>query len=141
MKVRVLAFGSFDVLHPGHIAYLSRAASLGSELVVVVARDSSIRMFKGRKPLLGQRDRLFMVKALGMVDRAVLGNRLSSKDGMYAIVKRLKPDVIAIGYDQADARGLEKGLRARGIKARVVVIRGYKAGKYKSSRIKRAMRL
>ncbi|MDE1851521.1 MAG: FAD synthase [Candidatus Micrarchaeota archaeon] len=139
MKRRVLAFGSFDLLHPGHISYLANARRLGTELIVVVARDSSIRMFKGRRPLFGEGDRLRAIGSLRVVDRAILGNRLSSKDGMYDIVRKLKPDVIAVGYDQTDASGLRKGLAKRGIKAKVVVIPGYKTGRYKSSKIKRMM--
>ncbi|MCL5008495.1 MAG: adenylyltransferase/cytidyltransferase family protein, partial [Candidatus Marsarchaeota archaeon] len=68
---RVMAFGSFDILHPGHIAYLNKARGLGDSLVVVVARDSSIRKIKHREPFFAENDRLRIISSLGMVDKAV----------------------------------------------------------------------
>ncbi|MDE1822742.1 MAG: FAD synthase [Candidatus Micrarchaeota archaeon] len=141
MKRRVVAFGSFDVLHPGHIKYLQGARALGTELVVVVARDSSILMFKKKRPLFNERDRLAMVSSLGLVDKAVLGNRIATKAGIYGILSRLKPDVIAIGYDQADVKELKSRLKDMGIKARVAAIKGYRTKRYKSSRIKQKLGL
>jgi len=46
----IVAFGTFDVLHTGHVHYLERAEALGGRLVVVIARDESVRMFKGTSP-------------------------------------------------------------------------------------------
>lgn len=141
MGKRVLAFGSFDVIHPGHIKYLQAAKALGSELVVIVARDDSIRMFKKKAPFFNEKDRLAMVGSLWMVDKAMLGNKITTKAGIYRIIARLKPDVIAIGYDQVDTKELKSELRKMGIGAEVSVIKGYKTRKYKSSKIKRKMAL
>ena len=109
--VRVMATGVFDLLHPGHVHYLTEARRLGDELVVVVARDSTARRFK-HEPILREEDRRQMVAALKPVDEARLGNEGS----IYEILTEVRPDVIALGYDQAhdEARILEE-CRARGL--------------------------
>ena len=110
--VRVMATGVFDLLHPGHIHYLTEAKKLGDELVVVVARDSTAERFKHR-PIVPQAQRLEMVAALKPVDRAVLGNEGS----IYDILTEIRPDVIALGYDQVhnEAKVLEE-CRSRGLR-------------------------
>lgn len=90
----VLTGGVFDVIHIGHVLALSEAAKLGNVLVVVVARDEFIRR-KGRKPLHNQKYRAAMVGALKMVDLAIPGAK-----EMGETLRRVKPDIIAYGYDQ-----------------------------------------
>jgi FAD synthetase len=141
MKKTVLAFGSFDLLHPGHLDYLSKARKLGDTLVVIVGRDDSIRRFKGRDPLFKEKDRVSMVGSLRMVERAVLGNRISDKNGIYRILKRLRPDVIALGYDQrVDMAELKRRLRRYGLRSRIVRIKaGRRFASYKSSRLRKLL--
>ena len=141
MKKTVLAFGSFDLLHPGHLDYLSKARKLGDTLVVIVGRDDSIRRFKGRDPLFKEKDRVAMVGSLRMVDRAVLGNRISDKNGIYRILKRLRPDVIALGYDQRiDMAELKRRLRLYGLRSRIVGIKvDRRFEDYKSSRLRKIL--
>ena len=137
----VLAFGSFDIVHPGHLSYLESARKLGSRLIVIVARDSSIRMLKHRDPVFSERERVRLIGALKPVDLAVLGNRIKGKEGIYRILKRFRPDVIALGYDQqVDVDGLKGKLKEYGIDARVVRI-GLKGGEenHKSSRLARLL--
>ena len=69
----VAATGTFDLLHPGHVLYLERSKALGDELVVIVARDLNVR--HKPKPIVPEDQRLRMVQALKVVDRAVLGAR------------------------------------------------------------------
>lgn len=115
--VRVMATGVFDLLHPGHIHYLSEAKKLGDELVVVVARDSTAERLKHR-PIVREHERLEMVQALKPVDRAVLGN----EGNIYDILSDLKPDVIALGYDQAhDEARIAEECRRRGLGGTKVV--------------------
>jgi FAD synthetase len=139
MAKTVMAFGSFDVLHPGHILYLEKARKLGKRLIVVVARDSSIAMFKKKGPVFDEKERMKIVSSLRMVDNAVLGNKLSGPEGRLRILRKYRPDVIALGYDQRiNAAEIEKWLQKNGIKAKVVRIRGAaKRERYKSSLIKR----
>ncbi len=119
-----MAFGTFDLLHPGHIDYLRKARRHGSRLVVVVARDESVARFKGRIPVLDERERLLMVSSLRLVDRAMLGNRLAGREDMFKVIAKVRPQVIALGYDQTvDLVGLKKWLSKNRIGASVVRIR------------------
>ena len=113
--VRVLATGTFDLLHPGHIFYLSKARKLGDELYVIVARESMIR--HKPKPVIPDEQRVKMVDSLAIVDKAVLG----SESDMFEPIREIKPDIIALGFDQTfDIQQLEKELMERGLTARVV---------------------
>lgn len=113
---RVMASGVFDILHTGHVHYLSEAKKLGDELVVVVATDSTVRKNK-HEPITPEKMRLELVRSLKPVDRAVLGR----ENDMYGVVAEIKPDIIALGYDQAfDPRMLEDELAKRGMNIRVV---------------------
>ena len=114
--VRVMASGVFDLLHSGHLHFLEEARKLGDELVVVVATDKTVRE-KKHEPITNEEMRLKMVAALRPVDLAVLG-----KEGdMFEIVAELKPDIIALGFDQLHDINQIKGLLAeKGINAKVV---------------------
>lgn len=113
---RVMASGVFDILHTGHVHYLSEAKSLGDELIVVVATDNTVRRRK-HQPITPEKMRLELVNSLKPVDQAVLG-----RDGdMYKVVEELRPDIIAIGYDQTfDEKVLEDELKKRGLNVKVV---------------------
>ncbi|MEM3556264.1 MAG: adenylyltransferase/cytidyltransferase family protein [Candidatus Micrarchaeia archaeon] len=128
---KVLAFGCFDILHMGHYTYLKNARKLGDKLIVVVARDSTIRKFKKREPVLDEESRRKLVESLKFVDSAVLG----SKEDKYKIIKKIKPSVIALGYDQKeDERFLKKKLMEMKVNARVVRIKkSFNPKQHKSS--------
>jgi FAD synthetase len=136
-----MAFGSFDILHPGHVDYLGRAKRLGDYLIVVVARSDSIKRIKGRAPFFDDRERLRMVGSLGVVDRAILGNPMRNPDDKYAIIREYRPDIVVFGYDQrVDVAEVRDWLRRKGIGARVVKLRhGLRPRRYKSSRIRGAL--
>ncbi len=118
--VRVLATGTFDILHPGHLLYLSEAKALGNELYVIVARDSMIK--HKPKPIVAEGQRLAMVQALRIVDKAMLG----SETDMFEPLRKIKPDIIALGENQFfKEKELEAQLKAHGIAARVVRIQSF----------------
>ena len=127
----VMAFGTFDLLHLGHLRYLGAAKKFGDRLVVVVARDATVRRLKGGRPFFSERERLEFVKALRVVDEAVLGGR----GDRFQIIRRMRPAVVVLGYDQEeDAAGLEKWLAEGGLRTRVVRLKAaYKPRKHKSS--------
>ncbi len=90
----VMAQGTFDILHPGHIHYLEEAAEHGDRLVVVVARDSRVQ---DKKDLhFNEQERQRMLSALEVVDNAVLG----SEGDIYSTVAKVDPDTIVLGHDQ-----------------------------------------
>jgi cytidyltransferase-like protein len=95
LKVVMLG-GAFEIIHPGHIHALSEAKSLGNTLVVVVATDESVERNKGRPPATNQTLRVALVSSLRQVDLAVPGN----KGSIYDILLRIRPDIVALGYDQ-----------------------------------------
>ena len=129
-----MAFGSFDVIHPGHLFYLKKAKALGKRLVVVVARDSSIEKIKKIKPKYSERERLEHIRALPYVDKVVLGNE--GEDHL-KIIEDIKPGIIALGYDQrASVEGLKEDLKKRGLDVDVFRIGPYKEHRYKSSKLK-----
>jgi len=126
--VRVLATGTFDLLHPGHLLYLSEARALGDELYVIVARDSMIK--HKPKPIVPEEQRLAMVQALRIVDKAMLG---SEKD-IFEPLRLIKPDIIALGKNQFfNEKELEAKLVAHGIKAKVMRVQAFQKGELTSS--------
>ena len=132
-----MAFGSFDILHPGHIHYLEHASRYG-RLIVVVARDESIRMLKGRKPLFDEKSRLALVGALKPVNKAVLGNRIKNPAGIYRILSKYRPDFIVLGYDQEiDVLKLVSALEKYKIGAEIKRERPFRSDVFKSSRLRK----
>jgi len=116
--VRVMATGVFDLLHPGHLHFLTEARKLGDELVVVVARDQTARRLK-HEPYVPEHVRREMVEALKPVDRAVLG---SSTD-IYQTVVDLQPSIIALGYNQVwNEHEVASECARRGVPVRVARI-------------------
>ncbi|PNX47026.1 MAG: FAD synthase [Thermoplasmata archaeon M9B1D] len=122
--VKVMATGAFDLLHLGHIYYLKEAKKLGDKLAVVVATDSTVRRLK-HEPVNHEEVRLNLIKELKIVDEAYLGH----EDDMYEIVKEIKPDIIALGFDQLhNEKNIKTELKKRKIKAKVVRLNEFKGG-------------
>jgi FAD synthetase len=107
-KKVVLASGVFDLLHLGHVKFLEGAKKAGgknAKLVVIVARDSTVEKTKGRKPIMSEDQRRTLVESLKVVDEAVLGYE---NFDIGEVIENVKPDVIALGYDQEE---MEKEVR------------------------------
>ncbi|DAC62519.1 TPA: FAD synthase [Candidatus Thalassarchaeaceae archaeon] len=110
--VRVMAVGVFDLLHAGHLHYVEQAKSLGDELIVVVAHDDTVRKQK-HEPVTNQELRRRMVEGLKPVDKAIVGNPPS--EPIFDILNIVKPDIIALGYDQKHSRdSIKSGLDNNG---------------------------
>ena len=92
----VLAGGVFDIIHPGHIHTLKAAKALGDILVVAIATDKTAQKMKKRIPLHNQELRRELVDCLSMVDVAIIGH----ENDIFETVKLVKPEIIALGYDQ-----------------------------------------
>jgi len=92
----VLAGGVFDIIHPGHIHTLTAAKALGDVLVVAIATDKTAQKMKKMQPLHDQELRCELVNSLSMVDEAIIGH----EENIFETVKEIKPDIIALGYDQ-----------------------------------------
>jgi len=120
-RKRVLCFGTFDILHYGHVKYLQEAKKLGSdnsELIVVISRDSSVESMKGKKPIFSEEHRRALIASIKSVDKAILGTEGGDK---LKILEELRPDIVAIGYDQWPAiTWLEEELKERNIECEIV---------------------
>ena len=107
---RVVAQGTFDLIHPGHVHYLEDAADMGDELHVIVARRANVT--HKEPPVLPDRQRRDVVAALDVVDEARIGH----PEDIFAPIEELNPDVIALGYDQHhDEAAIEAELADRGV--------------------------
>ncbi|PIR88146.1 MAG: FAD synthase [Candidatus Harrisonbacteria bacterium CG10_big_fil_rev_8_21_14_0_10_45_28] len=98
---KILAFGSFDKLHDGHRQFLTRAKALGTYLVVAVAPDAVIQSLKNHLPQNSASQRIQTLKDSHLVDEVVLSD-INSRS--WNILKRVKPNIIALGFDQDDLR-------------------------------------
>ncbi len=131
---KVLAFGSFDLVHEGHKYFLKEAKKLGDKLIVVVARDDTIRAFKKVDPMYPEEERIEHVRELEIADEI----RLGYKGDKWKVISLVDPDVIALGYDQDSyTAGLEEGLKKIGLGCKIVRLKSYKPEKYKSSLLKK----
>ncbi|MGL4670073.1 MAG: adenylyltransferase/cytidyltransferase family protein [Methanobacteriaceae archaeon] len=129
---KVMATGTFDLIHSGHGLFLEEAKKLGgngAKLVVVVARDSTV-IKKKRVPIVGEKQRLETIKFLKPVDEAYLGH----KTDMFKIVGEINPDIIAIGKDQKfDISKLQEELKKRNFDCEVIRVAEYQTGDLDSS--------
>ncbi len=129
----VMCFGSFDLLHPGHIFFLKKAKSLGDKLFVVIAKDSTIKEVKGKEPKYHERDRVEHIRDLKIADKVVLGYEADK----YEIIEELNPEIIVLGYDQEGfANTLKEEMEKRKMNPEIVRIGPYRDDIYKSSKLK-----
>jgi len=127
---RVVATGTFDLLHPGHIYYLEESRKLGDELFVIVARDSNVK--HKPRPIIPEEHRLKMVAALKSVDHAILGD----KEDMFRPIEEIRPAIITIGFNQMFREdALKQQLMARNLSAEIVRIGKLADGELCSSRL------
>lgn len=127
---RVVATGTFDILHPGHLFYLEESRKRGDELFVIVARDANVK--HKPRPVIPEDQRLAMVAALKPVDHALLGD----KTDMFLPIERIRPDVITIGFNQMfSEETLSRQLAERGLAPQIVRIGKFPGSDLCSSRI------
>jgi cytidyltransferase-like protein len=145
--MKILTFGTFDGVHEGHREMLRHAKTFGDYLLVAVAPDSVVLEMKGAMPQHSSSKRIEMLKSEHLADEVVLADNESSS---WKILKKYKPDIIALGYDQLELRAsleefLEKtytevetgeGWQTNPKKPKIVMLSPYKPDKYKSSLMK-----
>jgi len=136
---KIATFGVFDIVHFGHVRFLERCKGLvnNSELIVVLSRDSTVLREKGKKPLMSEEERRYIIQSLKPVDKAILGYEGTDK---LRIVEDIKPDIIVLGYNQSfNEKKLEKEIKNRGVKIQVMRLKKY--GNINSTSIKKKMKL
>lgn len=92
----VFTNGCFDILHQGHIVYLSKTADYGNRLIIGLNTDDSVRRIKGKsRPIVSEQERALLLASLGFVDMVVFFR----EDTPYELIKALQPDVLTKGAD------------------------------------------
>ncbi len=98
-KQVVFTNGCFDILHPGHVRYLTAARNLGNFLMVAVNSDRSVQAIKGQKrPILDENSRAEILAALQSVDLVLIFD----EDNPLRLIQRLLPDILVKGGDWAE---------------------------------------
>ncbi|MBI4148168.1 adenylyltransferase/cytidyltransferase family protein [Candidatus Woesearchaeota archaeon] len=131
---KVMVFGTFDVLHPGHLFLFEQAKQHGHFLIVIVAHDKTAHKVKGHKTTFNEQKRLNAVLSVPVVDFATLGHL----DDVYKVLEEYCPDVVCLGYDQqAFTDRLVTELKKRRLQSRIIRLPAYKPEKFKSSLLKK----
>ena len=140
---KVLVFGVFDGIHDGHRAFFAGAKKHGNHLIVAVAQDHIVEYLKGHLPQRNLARRIDDLRKESAVDEVALGD---AELGTYEVVKKCKPHVVALGYDQ---QALKEDLKSRlkkfdpfdklraGWRPKIVVMKAHEPHKYKSSILNR----
>ncbi|MBI2436130.1 MAG: FAD synthase [Candidatus Magasanikbacteria bacterium] len=133
---KVMVFGTFDIVHCGHLHMFTKAREYGDTLVVVVGRDKNVERIKGVEPFHNEGERLHFISHIDLVDKAVLGD----KEDVYRVIREEKPDVIALGYDQKEyIDNLAREITKAGLTIEIVRLSEYQEHRFKSRILKKYM--
>lgn len=129
---RVMGFGTFDAVHPGHLFYLNELKKLGDELTIVIARDKSVTRIKGQKPHFSEDERKAAIEKTGLADKVILGH----DENFMKVLHDHEPGVLGFGYDQ---RVDISGLKSKFPHIEMIRLEAHEPHRYKSSLIKSAL--
>lgn len=129
----VMLFGTFDIVHQGHLDFFQQARKHGNYVIAVVARDVRAEEIKKKKLVHNEKERKKFLEAIRYLDKVVLGD----KKDVYAMVKKMKPNTIVLGYDQYQfTEQLKEKIQEFGLKTKVVRAKAYKQENFKTSHIR-----
>ncbi|HWO07698.1 MAG TPA: adenylyltransferase/cytidyltransferase family protein [Candidatus Paceibacterota bacterium] len=133
---KIMVFGTFDMIHMGHEDFFRQARSLADDpyLIVSVARDAAATRHRSAAPQRSEDERLALVAAHPLVDKAVLGD----EEGFIQHIVREAPEIIALGYDQKGeyVEALPHALAHAGLTPLVVRLKAFKPETFKTSRLR-----
>jgi len=130
----VLIFGTFDILHIGHINLFKQAIKHGDNLIVVIARDKRVKQIKGSTPVHSELERKEILEHINIIDKIYLGD----PNDVYKPIKDISPDIIALGYDQQIFTDkLEEKIKEFKLNTKIIRLKPYKNSEYKSGIIKK----
>lgn len=127
-KRTVMGFGTFDGIHEGHLNFFKQLKTLGDFLMIVVARDKSVKRIKKKPAHFDENQRYNALKKIADIDQVILGN----ENDFYQVITNHQPDIIGLGYDQ---KANIKEIQKRFPSIRMVRLKAFKPEKYKSSLI------
>lgn len=128
---KIMVFGTFDGLHPGHIFVVNEAQKRG-QVTVIVARDDSVQVIKGRLPVIREKERVRALKKQFPAAAVLLGDQ---KDFLRP-VQELRPDLILLGYDQS----LPPRIRETDLQCPIERLPSFHPDRYKSSLLSKGKR-
>lgn len=127
-----MIFGTFDILHKGHISFLEQARKLGDTLIVIVGRDNNVIRIKGKRPIDSEAERIEKIKKLNIADEVMIGEN----DNFFKQIEEENPDIIAIGYDQKTF-GLNEWIINNNKQIKIIVLKPFKENIYKSKLLRK----
>jgi len=129
----IMIFGTFDIVHPGHIAMFKQAKEYADKLIVVVSRDENLKKNRNMIPFYNENERVEYLKNIKTVDKVVLGY----VGDPYRIINEIKPDIIGLGYDQKIyVDKLADAITDFGLNIKIVRFTPYQDDRLKSSRLR-----
>ena len=132
---KVLVFGAFDELHPGHRHFLKRARDYGDQVIVALAQDNVIEKLKSHQPGQSFNERKKALEESGLVHKVYKGDAVL---GNYRTLSLDHPDVIALGYDQDQlSADLSKWMQRYHVPLPIVRIESFKPDTYKTSLLRK----
>ena len=132
-KKIVLAGGCFDILHPGHVIFLTKAKRAGDILIILLESDQKVRKLKGtNRPVHSQKDRAKILSALEAVDYIVMLPFIESETAYDRLVQKIKPDIIALTKGYNNYSNHKRAAKLSGARLKYVT---QKVGDHSSSKI------
>ncbi len=129
---RVLVFGSFDGLHPGHESFLREAGELG-DVIVSLPSNETIRVLKGASPKYPFTERKTALEESGLVKEIYQSD---DREGCYKILRKADPDLVFFGYDQEALKSdFTAFLKANTLNLELRTGKPYEPDRYKSSKL------
>lgn len=128
-----MIFGTFDIVHQGHLNLFLNAKKWGDFLIAVVARDARAEEIKKKKLIHTEKERKKFLEAIRYIDQVILGN----KTDVYKIINQIKPDVIVLGYDQKHfTESLTQKIQEFQLKTKVVRLKAHKPNNFKTQKLR-----
>ncbi len=131
---RVMLFGTFDILHAGHVYVFKEAKKRGDYVIAVVARDNRVKKIKGRISIHSEKERLEMLRHIDIIDKVILGDT----NDVYKVIKKERPDIIVLGYDQNHfVDNLSQKIFEFGLSTKIIRLKPYRESTHKSGEIRK----
>lgn len=128
-----MVFGTFDLLHPGHLDFFRQARKYGDYVIAVVARDENVELLKGKKPQQDEQIRLQNVLDVPIIDHARLGH---VDHPPHHVILEERPDVLCFGYDQVSfITWVEEELKKNNYPIKTVRLKPFNENEFKSSKM------